>query len=110
MGEFLSAKEHLENAIILYDPERPLAFPAGFDHIVFCLSYAAWTLWQAGYPDQALARGNEALALAQGLSHPYSLALGGFYFFRRVASNSAGSLRSSTERRELGSHSLPSTD
>jgi hypothetical protein len=24
------------------------------------------TLWQLGYPDQALKRGNEALALAQG--------------------------------------------
>jgi class 3 adenylate cyclase/predicted ATPase len=82
MGEFLSAKERLENAIILYDPERPLALRnAGFDHVVFCLSYAAWTLWQLGYPDQALSRGNEALALAQRLSHPYSLAIAGFYFF-----------------------------
>jgi predicted ATPase len=80
MGEFQSAKEHLENAIILYDPERTLA-TTGFDHVAFCLSYAAWTLWQVGYPDQALTRGNEALALAQGLSNPYSLALAGFYFF-----------------------------
>ena len=35
---------------------------------------AALTLWMLGYPDQALARLHEALALAHALSHPYSLA------------------------------------
>ena len=77
MGEFLPAREHLEMAIALYDPERhrPLAFRyGGVDAGVRCLSYAALTLWQLGYPDQALKRGNEALALAQALSHPHSLA------------------------------------
>ena len=39
-----------------------------------CLSYAAWVLWFLGYPDQALKRSQEALALAAGLSHPFSLA------------------------------------
>ena len=81
MGEFLPAREHLENAITLYDPERhrPLIFRyGGADAGVRCLSYAAWTLWQLGYPDQALKRGNEALALAQGLSHPFSLAFAEF--------------------------------
>jgi predicted ATPase len=32
------------------------------------------TLWLLGYPEQALARLHEALALAHALSHPYSLA------------------------------------
>src|SRR5262245_50174530 len=32
------------------------------------------TLWLLGYPEQALARLDEALALAHALSHPYSLA------------------------------------
>lgn len=41
---------------------------------VFCLTYAALTLWLLGYPDQALERSHQALALAQELSHPYSLA------------------------------------
>jgi predicted ATPase len=31
-------------------------------------------LWYLGYPDQAVQRSREALALAQGFSHPYSLA------------------------------------
>jgi predicted ATPase len=73
MGEFLRAREHLESAITLYEPERhrPLAFRyAWTDPRVVCLSVAAWTLWQLGYPDQALRRGNKALAMAQGLSHP----------------------------------------
>ncbi len=77
MGEFASAREHFEKAISLYDPERhrPLAFRyGGADAGVRCLSYAAWTLWQLGYPDQALKRASEALALAQALSHPFSLA------------------------------------
>jgi predicted ATPase len=75
MGEFLPAREHFEIAIPLYDREhyRPLIFRYGFDAGVTCLSYAAWTLWHLGYPDQALKRGNEALALAQGLSRPMSL-------------------------------------
>jgi len=33
----------------------------------------AWSLWYLGYPDQALARIQEALALAQELSHPVTL-------------------------------------
>ena len=38
-------------------------------------AYAAWVLWMLGYPDQALKRSQEALTLAQELSHPFSLAL-----------------------------------
>jgi tetratricopeptide (TPR) repeat protein len=84
MAKFLFAKEHLEMAISFYDPERhrPLAFRYGFDAGVCCLSYAAWILWQLGYPDQALKRANEAIALAQRLSHPRSL--GWARFFRSV--------------------------
>jgi len=77
IGEFPSAREHLQMAGSLYDRERhrPLTFRyGGIDAGMICLSYMAWTLWQLGYPDQALKRGNEALALAQALSHPFSLA------------------------------------
>jgi predicted ATPase len=34
----------------------------------------ALTLWTLGYPDKALNRDNEAVALARALSHPFSLA------------------------------------
>ncbi len=76
MGEFLPSRENGESAISLYDRERhrPLAFRYGFDAGVVLLSYTALALWHLGYPDQALKRGNEALALAQTLSHPFNLA------------------------------------
>jgi predicted ATPase len=93
MGKLLLAREHFEMAISLYDRERdrPLAFRyGGVDVGGSCLSVAAWTLWHLGYPDQALKRGNEALALSQTLSHPLSLAAAEFFFgvlrqFRREA-------------------------
>jgi predicted ATPase len=46
----------------------------GLDPGVICRTYAAITLLLLGYPDQALARVHEALALAHELSHSYSLA------------------------------------
>jgi predicted ATPase len=39
-----------------------------------CVSYTAVVLWSLGYLDQALRRSHEALALAQELAHPHSLA------------------------------------
>jgi predicted ATPase len=67
----------LELAISLYDPQRdrPLVSRyGGTDVGVLGPSLASRALWLLGYPDQALERGNEALALAQGLSRPLSLA------------------------------------
>src|SRR5205823_4960700 len=77
MGKLLLARQHIEMALSLYDRERhrPLALPfTGIDSEVQCLSYAAYTLWALGYPDRALKRVNEAVELAQELSHPFSLA------------------------------------
>ena len=81
MGELLHAREHLEMGISLYDPKRhrPLAFRYGVDAEVGCRSFAAWTLWQLGHPDQALRRGNEALALAQALFQPFGLAFAEYF-------------------------------
>jgi TOMM system kinase/cyclase fusion protein len=75
-GELVPAQHHFEQGIVLYDPQqhRSLAFLYGHDPGVSFLSFAAFALWCLGYPDQALARSHEALALAQGLSHPFSLA------------------------------------
>ncbi|MBI3303954.1 MAG: AAA family ATPase [Deltaproteobacteria bacterium] len=76
-GELGPARAHLEQGIVLYDPQkrRPHTFRAVQDPQVACLSYASHVLWYCGYPDQALKRSHEALALAQELSHPYSLAI-----------------------------------
>jgi len=75
LGELVSARPLLEQAIVLYDPQkhpRPTVNMA--DPRVDCLSYLALILWQLGYPDQALQRSQEAVTLAAGLSHPFSQA------------------------------------
>jgi predicted ATPase len=71
-----AARQHLEEAITRYTPDHHRAPTSriGQDLGVACRLFAAGTLWLLGYPDQALARLHDALALAQELSHPYSLA------------------------------------
>ncbi len=75
-GELVLAHEHLEQSLALYDPQqhRSYAFLYGQDPGLACLSYAAWTLWLLGYPDQARQRRHEVVALMQELSHPFRLA------------------------------------
>jgi predicted ATPase/DNA-binding winged helix-turn-helix (wHTH) protein len=75
-GEFLTALEHLEAAISIYDLERHklLALRYGFDAGVWSLSYASAALWLLGYPDRALKRKDESLRLAHKLAHPLMLA------------------------------------
>jgi len=76
LGALPAAHQHLEEAIARYtsDQRRAPVFRIGQDPGVACRVYAAGTLWLLGYPAQALARLHGALALAQELSHPYSLA------------------------------------
>ena len=74
LAEFAPALKHLDHVIINHDPMQPGGLSFGQDPKVVCLSQAAWALWVHGYPDEARKRNDEALALAQKLSHPYSLA------------------------------------
>ena len=76
LGALPAARQHLEEGIARYTPDQRDAppFRIGQDPGVGCRVYAAWTLWLLGYPEQALIRLHEALALAHALSHPYSLA------------------------------------
>jgi predicted ATPase len=80
-GELPVALDHFEQGITLYDAQRHrnLAFRFGQDSGMQCFSYAAWTLWLLGYPDQAVARIDDTLTLAKELSHPFSLARGLHY-------------------------------
>jgi predicted ATPase len=74
-GEVGAARTHLEQCIELYDEDRHRghAFVFGQDPGMAARAYASHALWLLGYPSQALKRGEEALALAQRLAHPYSL-------------------------------------
>ena len=76
LGEFGSSRLHAEQGITLYDtqPCRPQASLSGLDAGVLCRRYAALSAWFLGYPDYARQRICEAIALAQELSHPFSLA------------------------------------
>jgi predicted ATPase len=75
-GELARARADLEQGIALYDPRRhrSLAFRYSQDPGAGLRMFAAHALWYLGYPDQAVERMQEALALARELSHPFSLA------------------------------------
>jgi DNA-binding winged helix-turn-helix (wHTH) protein/predicted ATPase len=76
LGEFDSALEHAEQALLLYDPlrHRDEALRYSQNAAVGTLSHAAWTLWYLGKPDQALRRIEQALSLASDLKAPHGLA------------------------------------
>jgi predicted ATPase len=76
MGDYAAARTHCEQGMTLIDPmaQRNQALSHGPAPAVRCLVTAAHTLWCLGYPAQALRRVQEALALAQALAYPYSLA------------------------------------
>ncbi|NIP18271.1 MAG: hypothetical protein GWM87_09035, partial [Xanthomonadales bacterium] len=80
IGELEPAREHLDHAIAFYDPQQHASLVATLaqDLGVSVLAWASWTLWLLGYPDQALERSREAMALAKELGHPYTL---GFALF-----------------------------
>jgi DNA-binding winged helix-turn-helix (wHTH) protein/predicted ATPase len=81
LGEYAAARTHLEQEIAFIDPavQRALALRHGEASGVWCLAMAANTLWCLGSPAQAMRRCQEALALAQELEHPYSLAMAQHY-------------------------------
>jgi predicted ATPase len=74
-GELLPAREHLEQAVALYNPERhgSTAFVFGQDLGVAALAHLTWVLWLLGYPDQASRRQAEGLALAHRVGHKNTL-------------------------------------
>ncbi len=82
MGEFSSALEHLEQALTLFTREllsSPTALPSFQDGRVISLGTMAFSLWHLGYPDQAMQKARESLALARELSHPFTLAYALFF-------------------------------
>ena len=76
LGDFVSAREHLEQTIALYDPWRhpDHAVRYGLDPGVAARSLVAWLLWELGYPDRALKKTRAALSMARESSHPFTLA------------------------------------
>lgn len=81
LGRLLEARQHFERAIDFYDRKRDHGHVLiyGQDPGVSCLANESLTLWLLGYPEQALARAAEAVALARELAHPYSLCYSLFF-------------------------------
>jgi predicted ATPase len=81
LGDYAAAQTYLEQGIALIDSmvERALALRRDVAPGVQCLALVANALWCLGYPAQAVRRSEEALALAQALAHPYSLATAQFW-------------------------------
>jgi predicted ATPase len=75
-GEFAAAWDHLAQGITGYNERnhRTHVSRYGQDAGAVCLCRAALALWYLGYPDQAVEKGREALALADRLHHPFSQA------------------------------------
>jgi len=77
-GDLLSCRAHAEQGIALYDIDEHRAHASiygGHDAGVCCRETLAIALWLLGYPDQAVQKNQDAVGLAQELSHPFSLVL-----------------------------------
>jgi class 3 adenylate cyclase/predicted ATPase len=76
IGKFQSSANHFEEAIRLSISrgKQPLYNLYMVEPQVASLLLLSWDLWFLGYPDQSLSRVSEALALAQELGQPYTIA------------------------------------
>jgi len=74
-GRFALSRWHLEAGLALYDPmsHHSLAHQAGFSLEVVSQGILGIVLFCLGFPDQALAQSNAAIAEARRLAHPPSL-------------------------------------
>jgi predicted ATPase len=76
LGELIAARSHVERGFALYDTDkhRHHAFLyGGHDPGVCCGYHATQVLWLLGYPNQALQKNNDSLALARKLCHSFSI-------------------------------------
>jgi class 3 adenylate cyclase/predicted ATPase len=75
LGAVAAAHAHFVQGLALYDPQqhRASALLYGEHPGVWGQSYTALTLWYLGSPDQALARSQQAVTLAQQMAYPLSL-------------------------------------
>ena len=77
-GELFPGRSQCEEGRRLYDFERHRSHAmlyGGHDPGVCARSIGGFTSWLIGYPDQSLASGADALALAERLGHPFTLGI-----------------------------------
>jgi DNA-binding SARP family transcriptional activator/predicted ATPase len=72
----LPAREHLQAALSYCDSKpNPPFFDFGPELRVFARAHMSYTLWLLGFPDQAIEENRRNIAIAEEISHPFSLAL-----------------------------------
>jgi tetratricopeptide (TPR) repeat protein len=76
VGDFQSSANHFEETIRLSPNKGKQSLYNLYmvEPKAASLLLLSWDLWFLGYPDQSLSRVSEALALAQELGHPYTVA------------------------------------
>ena len=76
IGDFQSSASHFEETIKLSTSKgkQPLSGLYMVEPQVASLLLSSWVLWIRGFPQRSLVRVSEALALAQDLDHPYTVA------------------------------------
>lgn len=81
LAHFQPGIDHLEQGIAAYDivARKVERFEAGNDPGVVCQVVEGMLLWMNGSPDRGLARGYEAITLAEQLHHPQSKAYANFH-------------------------------
>ncbi|MCA9419959.1 MAG: hypothetical protein KC592_03005, partial [Nitrospira sp.] len=88
-GEFTKAMEHAKQGIRLFNLEQERAIVDLFQisSTVAMHEFGGGSLWMLGYPEQAKAEITQAIALAQELKHPPSIALAlciGCFFYHAM--------------------------
>src|SRR3954454_20363725 len=89
-GRFREARDHLQQAIDRYAPERHETHVTLYsqDPKVVCLSRLAWTLWFLGRRDEAADARDTAVSLGDTLGHPLSRCYA--YFYGAIVSQELG--------------------
>jgi class 3 adenylate cyclase/predicted ATPase len=100
LGELGDARTHLERSTSIYDPvdHGSMALQYGTDPGVASLCYLSNLLWCLGFPDQALIRSQQSLALASRQAHQVSFA--GAWHFASLLHHFRGEVVTARERAE----------
>ena len=81
LGDLTQARDYLAAVVAQSEREglQDTALRFGQDRVVASLSHLSLVLWLLGFPDQAVVLNQKAIARAEGLSHPFSVAFALLY-------------------------------
>ena len=79
LGDLVSANEHLEKALAVFDLRQPLPDGQAELRRVGSLGHLYFSLFGLGYPDRAWVKSRETLEMAQRSSNPFILAAASCY-------------------------------